>query len=78
MGKILFFLVVVFALLFAVRLYNARSNTPPRRRDDGTPPTHGNEPMVRCVNCGVYLPRSESLLIGGKLYCRDPACAPRS
>jgi uncharacterized protein len=78
MVKILLFLVVVFALLFVLRLYNASKQAPPRSRPDDQPPVHGNEPMVRCVKCGVYLPRSESLLIGGQLYCRDPGCRPKS
>jgi uncharacterized protein len=27
------------------------------------------EDMVRCAHCGVHLPRSESILAGGKFFC---------
>jgi uncharacterized protein len=27
--------------------------------------------MVRCVQCGVHLPKSESILAGGNYYCSD-------
>lgn len=33
------------------------------------PPTGGEEDMVRCVQCGVHLPRSESLTSGDKFFC---------
>jgi len=42
-----------------------------RRRVDGseTRPDGAPEDMVRCERCGVHLPRSESLVAGGKHYC---------
>jgi uncharacterized protein len=42
-----------------------------RRRIDGneTTPPGASEDMVRCERCGVHLPRSESLVAGGKHYC---------
>jgi uncharacterized protein len=43
-----------------------------RRRVDrgaaGAPPAAG-EAMVRCAQCGVHLPRSESLTTQGSYYC---------
>ncbi|MGA9665136.1 MAG: PP0621 family protein [Gallionella sp.] len=27
------------------------------------------EDMVRCAHCGVHLPKSESVLSGGKFFC---------
>ena len=30
-----------------------------------------SEDMVRCVQCGVHLPKSESILASGKFYCSD-------
>lgn len=27
------------------------------------------EDMVRCVECGVHLPRGESLIVRGKFFC---------
>ena len=29
------------------------------------------EEMVRCTQCGVHLPKSESILAGGSYYCSD-------
>jgi uncharacterized protein len=28
-----------------------------------------DEDMVRCVQCGVHLPRSESVMSGNRFYC---------
>jgi uncharacterized protein len=41
-----------------------------RRRDvpPGTPRDQG-EAMVRCAECGVYVPRSASVLSAGHYYC---------
>jgi uncharacterized protein len=25
--------------------------------------------MVRCAQCGVHLPKSESILVGGNFFC---------
>lgn len=29
------------------------------------------EDMVRCSHCGVHLPKSESILAGGKYFCSE-------
>lgn len=29
------------------------------------------EDMVRCVHCGVHLPKQESILAGGEYYCSE-------
>ena len=33
------------------------------------PPAGDAENMVRCAQCGVHLPRSESITTGGSFYC---------
>jgi len=33
------------------------------------PRAGGEEDMVQCAQCGVHLPRSESLTTGEKFYC---------
>jgi hypothetical protein len=36
------------------------------------------EKMVKCATCGVFMPESESLVVDGKVGCKDPAlCAHR-
>ena len=34
-----------------------------------TAQAHTDEDMVRCAQCGVHLPRSESLVTQGQYYC---------
>jgi len=43
-----------------------------RRRVDGAgsaTPSAGTEDMVQCAQCGVHLPRSESITTQGRFYC---------
>ncbi|MBI3147400.1 MAG: hypothetical protein HYZ17_02670 [Betaproteobacteria bacterium] len=72
MGKLLLLIIGIFLVLFAVRLYHARQGTSRPRTPEAAPPV--DEKMVRCERCGVYLPRSESQLVSGRHYCRDPGC----
>jgi uncharacterized protein len=64
--------VVKYLLLLALFLlagywlakrYGYRSGRP----ETAAPPPE--EDMVRCAQCGVHLPRSESLLTRGHYYC---------
>ena len=78
MGKVVFWIVVVFAVLFLLRLYNAaqlskkaREKADAEAKAATAPP---GEQMVRCASCGIFLPRSEALLLGGNVRCRDPVC----
>ena len=76
MGKIVFWIVVVFALLFGLRLVNAAKA---KRRADlarrsGTPPV---ESMVRCARCGVFLPQADATPVPGGFRCGDPVCGKR-
>jgi hypothetical protein len=76
MGKIIFWIVIVFVVLFGLRLLNAAKA---KRRADvarrsGTSPA---EPMVRCVRCGVFLPRADAKPAPGGFCCGDASCAQR-
>ena len=62
MSRLLFIVaivVVVFLLLKSMR--------------KGPPQQQGGKPvaedMVRCAQCGVHLPRSESIMTGGNYFC---------
>lgn len=62
------YLVVLIVVVLVLWLMFGR-----RRRDE---PPHGRgatrgapEGMARCAHCGVHLPRSEALLLGGRTYC---------
>jgi hypothetical protein len=76
MGKLLFWIVIVFGLLLVARLVNAAAA---KRRNAAASGAAGNapgaSPMVRCVRCGVFLPRSEATAVQGGHACADPACA---
>nr|WP_255592639.1 PP0621 family protein [Bordetella sp. BOR01] len=49
---------------------NAPKPAPPARQPGGQPV----ESMVRCAHCGIHLPRSEAVLLEGKVWCsRDHA-----
>lgn len=76
MGKVILWIVIVFAVLFGLRLLNAakakRRADVARRR--GTSPA---EPMVRCVRCGVFLPSADAKQAPGGFCCDDEGCAQR-
>jgi len=79
-GKVLFWIVIIFAVLFALRLYNARQA---KRRGDAArdaaqkKTTATGDPMVRCARCGVFLPKAEATSVSTGYVCSDPACARR-
>jgi len=60
----LLLLAVIVALVFL--LLKSYSRSAGRSR-----PPEPVEDMVCCARCGVHLPRSESILAGGKSYCCD-------
>ena len=68
--KFLTWLFIILAVLTASRMVNARQAAArraaarPAARTDG-----GAEPMARCARCGIYMPRSEALLIGKRTWC---------
>jgi len=74
MGKLIFWLVVFFAVLFVLRLVNV-ANSRPRR--DARPPKARDTTTIRCVNCGVYLPSYDAVETPRGPLCGDPQCLPR-
>jgi hypothetical protein len=78
MGKLIFWIVIVFGLLLVARLVNAAAA---KRRKGAAPGSAGGDPhaspMVRCVRCGVFLPRSEARTAPDGHVCSDPGCAER-
>ena len=73
MGKIIFWMVVVFAVLFAVRLWNASQAK--RRRDAAASKAGDPQAMVQCSECGVFLPKAEARLVDQAFRCPDGGCA---
>jgi hypothetical protein len=79
MGKVIFWIVIVFAVLFGLRLLNA---TKLRRGGGGAAnPGSGRGPaataMIKCSDCGVFLPRTDATTAPDGYRCGDPACPNR-
>ena len=80
MGKIVFWLVVVFVVLFALRLWNAakgraRQDGAPRRDDAARHAASAGAAMVRCVECGVFLPKADARPVPQGFHCERVNCA---
>jgi uncharacterized protein len=72
-GKLLFWVVLIIAVLFvariAARMAAARqAGEQPKTRRSAPAPT-APESMVRCAHCGIHLPRSEAVLQNGLTWC---------
>ena len=63
MAKLLFIVVGLFVAYWILKGYKKKVE---RRADE---PAKAAEDMVRCSQCGVHLPRSESLSSGNAFYC---------
>jgi ribosomal protein S26 len=72
MAKIIAWLVLIFIVLLALRLINHRKARRPQS-STGT----AVEPMVRCVRCGVFLPREEAIKRSAGYACPDGQCVKR-
>jgi ribosomal protein S26 len=76
MGKIIAWLVLIFIVLLALRLVNARKARKQRGVAGGGGGTEV-EPMVRCTRCGVFLPRADATRRAGEYACPDGQCVKR-
>lgn len=61
MSRLIFFIAIIAVVYFLLRSY--RKSAP---KNDVQP---SSEEMVRCAECGVHLPKSESILSGGEFFC---------
>ena len=77
MGKIIFWLVVFFIALLALRLVNAASSRGARGKSSADARKSKDTAMTRCVNCGVYLPRADAVEGPRGPLCGDPQCLSR-
>ena len=76
MGKLLFWIFVVIAVLFAARIAARMAAAKQAGAQSGRPASRGRAPqpkpvesMVRCAHCGIHLPRSEALQQNGQTWC---------
>jgi len=71
--KILLWIGIIVAVLFALRLLNvakARRGANPT----GASPPPPAETMIRCSRCGVYLPQKDATPGPAGPTCGEPAC----
>jgi len=73
LGKLVFFLIIAALVYWLIK---ARSSEETENIDEKTEEGAENnaspkalEEMVRCVRCGVHLPRSESVTSQGDFFC---------
>jgi hypothetical protein len=77
MGKVVFWITVVFIVLLVLRIVNinkARARRAAQAASAGQP---ASQPMIRCADCAVFVPRDEARLVAGVHRCADPNCANR-
>lgn len=65
MAKIILVVLGLLAAYWILKSYRRRVD---RRAGSAEPPAAA-ESMVQCAQCGVHLPRSESLTVDGRAYC---------
>ena len=75
MAKIIIWIVIVFVVLFGLRLLNLASS---KRRAGLAAKSGKTQPpanqMVRCEGCGVFLPQAEATRVANGFVCGDAKC----
>jgi len=73
MGKLLFWLIVIFVGLLAARLLAQQAAKKSRQPSGPQAPrphtSHTSEALVRCTHCGIHLPRSQAVLMDEQIWC---------
>ena len=64
MAKIILLVLGLLAVYWVLKRYRRRVD-----RGESKPPAAGGEDMVQCAQCGVHLPRSESITTQGNFFC---------
>lgn len=66
MSRLLIFVVIAVVVYILLKSYRKKLSGEEK-------PNEGKqvEDMVRCAQCGVHLPKHESIMAGGKYYCCD-------
>ena len=75
MLKVIAWLILIFVVLFALRMINVRKSRS-RNSAAAAGPVEA-QAMVRCGRCGVFLPRSDARKVDNGYACADSECAKR-
>ena len=85
-GKIIFWIVVFFLVLLALRLvsvHKTRQDAKDRRDDEASKAkskrddTPAQDSMIKCSRCKVFVPKSTTVMTSTGLACNDGACRHR-
>ena len=89
-GKIIFWIVVFFLVLLALRLvsvHKTRADAKERRDADDAKrkaaaagkrdDTPAQDSMIKCTRCGVFVPKASTVMASTGLVCNDKACGHR-
>lgn len=74
MAKIIAWLVLIFVVLLALRVIARRKAGTAGDAARATGSRLSSEPMVRCVRCGVFVPRAEAKETRGGYVCATEGC----
>ena len=89
MGKIIFWIVVFFLVLLALRLVSVHKTRADakERRDEEDAKQHraaaerddapAQDSMIKCTRCGVFVPKATTVMTRTGLACNDEACGHR-
>ncbi|MDH4283995.1 MAG: PP0621 family protein [Gallionellaceae bacterium] len=66
MSRLLIFVVIAVIVYFLLKSYRKKLSGEEKRKEDDQV-----EDMVRCAQCGVHLPKRESIMASEKYYCCD-------
>ncbi len=69
MSRLLFLVAAATVVYLLLKSYRARLSG--EEPSGGAEQPRRAEDMVRCVHCGVHLPKSESILAGDNYYCSE-------
>ena len=75
MGRLILLLAIVVVVYLLIRSY--RRNLPGQNRPGQNMPGKNGavaEDMVRCAQCGVHLPKGESIQANGQFFCGAEHC----
>ncbi|HYL90517.1 MAG TPA: PP0621 family protein [Burkholderiales bacterium] len=67
MGRLLFILFIVVLVVWLLKRAARRAEAP--HTEAGA--TRTSDELVRCVQCGVLLPRAEARMAAGAIYCSE-------
>jgi uncharacterized protein len=71
MARLLVGVVLVVLAVWLLRRAQRAAERGAGREEAPQQPSATQGELVRCVQCGVHLPRAEARMSGGRLYCSD-------